>query len=245
MHIVGVDVGGSGIKAALVDTSSGELLTERHRIPTPQPATPDAVARTVAEVVALSGGSGPVGAGFPAALRDGTSLTATNIDDGFVGVDVAALFTKRCGRPVALLNDADAAGLAEATFGAAKGVSGTVLILTVGTGIGSSLCVDGRLVPNTEFGHLRFKGDIAEAYASDAARQRAGLKWVEWGKRFNAYLKHMETVLYPSRIVVGGGAARKFEKFAPSLNLSTPVVPATLGNMAGLVGAALHAERSL
>jgi polyphosphate glucokinase len=245
MHIVGVDVGGSGIKAALVDTSSGELLSERHRIPTPQPATPDAVARTVAEVVALSGGDGPVGAGFPAALRDGISLTATNIDAGFVGVDVAALFTKRCGRPVALLNDADAAGLAEATFGAAKGVSGTVLILTVGTGIGSSLCVDGRLVPNTEFGHVRFKGDIAEAHVSDAARQRDGLKWVEWGKRFNAYLKHMETVLYPSLIVVGGGAARKFEKFAPSLSLSTPVVPATLGNLAGLVGAALHAERSL
>jgi polyphosphate glucokinase len=244
MHIVGVDVGGSGIKAALVDTSSGELLTKRHRIPTPQPATPEAVAATVADVVALSGGDGPVGAGFPAALRDGVSLTATNIDDGFVGVDVAALFSEACGRPVAVLNDADAAGLAEATFGAAKGVSGTVLILTVGTGIGTSLCVDGRLVPNTEFGHVRFKGDIAEAFVSDAARQRDGLKWAEWGKRFNAYLRHLETLLYPSRIVVGGGASRRFEKFAASLSVATPVVPATLGNMAGLVGAALHAERA-
>jgi len=244
MHIVGVDVGGSGIKGALVETETGELVAERLRIETPQPATPAAVAEVVAQVVSGCGGTGPVGAGFPAALRDGVSLTATNIDDGFVGQDVASLFAQACGRPVAVLNDADAAGLAEATFGAAKGVGGTVLILTVGTGIGTSLCVDGQLVPNTEFGHVLFEGGIAEAYASDAARKRDGLKWAEWGARFDAYLRHLETLLYPSRIVVGGGAARKFDKFAGSLTLTTPVVPAALGNQAGLVGAALHALRT-
>ncbi|RKY17101.1 MAG: ROK family protein [Planctomycetota bacterium] len=245
MQITGIDVGGTGIKGAQVDTETGELLTKRQRMLTPQPATPAAVAEAVAEMVAACGSEGPVGVGFPAAMRDGVALTASNLHPSFVGVDVAALLTAACGRPVAVLNDADAAGLAEASFGAARGQAGTVLVITVGTGLGTALCVDGRLVPNTEFGHVLLHGDIAEAYASDSARKRDDLNWKTWAGRFDEYLQHLRSILYPSRFVIGGGAAKKFERFGPHLTVETPVVPATLGNQAGLVGAAMHAEREL
>ncbi len=243
MKIVGIDVGGSGIKGALIDTETGELRSERVRLATPQPATPAAVSATVAEVVAACGGSGPVGVGFPAALRDGVALTATNIDSSFIGTDLSRLFSESCGRPAAVINDADAAGLAEVSLGAARGRSGVVLVITVGTGIGSALCVDGRVVFNCELGHLEMHGDLAERYASDAARKRDDLGWKRWGARFDEYLHVLERLLYPELIVVGGGAVKKWHRFAPTLTVKTEVVPAALGNLAGMVGAALHARR--
>ena len=247
MEIVGIDVGGSGIKGARVDTATGKLLTERHRIKTPKPATPAAVATTVAQVVAASdvgaaGSPGPIGVGFPVALRDGLALTATNIDDSFVGADVATLFSQSCGRPAFALNDADAAGLGEAHFGAARDIAGTVVLITIGTGLGSSLVVDGKLVPNTELGHLRFHESIAEAYASDSVRKRLDLDWETWGRRFNEYLRHLDFVLHPRRIVLGGGGSKKWHKFEHLLDVDCEVVPAVLGNEAGIIGAAIWAE---
>ena len=242
MEIVGIDVGGSGIKGALINTETGSLISDRVRLSTPKPATPRSVAATVAEVVAACGGDGAVGVGFPAAQRDGVALTATNIDPSFIGTDLSRLFSDCCGRPVAVINDADAAGLAEVSFGAARGRSGVVLLITVGTGLGSALCVDGRVVFNSELGHLELHGDLAERYASDSARKRDDLGWKRWGARFDEYLHLLERVLYPELIVVGGGAVKKWERFAPTLTVKTEVVPAALGNLAGMVGAAVHAR---
>ena len=225
----------------MVDTTSGELLTDRHRIETPQPSTPDAVAGVVADLVAHHGYEGPVGCTFPAVVRRGVVETAANVDDSWIGTDADALFTERLGMDVTMLNDADAAGLAEMRFGAGRGRDGVVLLLTFGTGIGSALIVDGRLVPNTELGHLQLDGVDAEDRAASRWRDDEGLSWEEWAGRVNRYLEHVELVLPPDLFIIGGGVSRKADEFFPYLSPRTPFVAAHLRNNAGIVGAALAA----
>ncbi len=240
--ILGIDIGGSGIKGAPVDVERGVLVAERQRIPTPQPARPKAVARVVGELVAHFGWSGPVGCAFPAVIKDGVARTAANVDDSWIGTDGRRLFERRTACPVTLLNDADAAGLAEMRFGAGRGRSGLVIMLTLGTGIGSALFMDGRLVPNTELGHLLIRGKAAEKRASDRARSQQGLSWKKWARRVDEYLGYVEDLLSPELFILGGGVSKKHEKYLPHLKNDTPVVPAEMRNEAGIVGAALAAK---
>ncbi|MBE0640784.1 MAG: ROK family protein, partial [Bacteroidales bacterium] len=203
MKRLGIDIGGSGIKAAVVDTTTGELIGERLRIPTPQPSTPSALAAAVASAAHQLQWQGPAGIGFPAAITQGIVRTATNIDKQWIGMDAVQLFSEALGHPCAVLNDADAAGLAEIAFGAGRDVKGIVIVLTLGTGIGSAVFNDGVLQPNTELGHLLFKGDIAERYTSDAARKSSGLSWKKWGKRLDSYLHYVEDLFWPQLIILG------------------------------------------
>ncbi len=247
---LGIDIGGSGIKAALVDVGTGELLAKRVRLPTPQPSTPAAVAETVAEVCAMVLAKQPdvapraAGATFPAVVRGGVTLSAANVDKAWIGEQAEARLSEVLARPVRLLNDADAAGLAEVGFGAARDVAGVVLVLTLGTGIGSALFIDGELVPNTELGHLEFRGhDSVEDWVSDRARQAESLSWKRYGRRLDAYLHHLERLFSPRLIVLGGGISKHFEqKMAPRLSLETSVTAAALRNDAGIVGAAWYAH---
>lgn len=243
-HPLGIDVGGSGVKGAPVDLTTGELVTDRLRIDTPQPATPAAVADVVAQIAehfADQTGDSPVGVTIPGIVRRGVMYSAANIDKSWIGTDVDALFSDRLGRPVTVLNDADAAGVAEMHYGAAKGVPGTVFLATLGTGIGTALLVDGVLVPNCELGHLELDGCDAESRAAASAREREKLKWDEWAKRLQRYFSHIEMLFSPDLIVVGGGVSRKADKFLPLLKLTAPIIPATLRNQAGIVGAAYFA----
>ena len=239
-HAFGIDIGGSGIKGAPVDLRTGEFTADRLRIPTPQPATPEAVAVTVAELLGsfdLPMGT-PIGLTFPAVIQHGVARTAANVDDSWIGTDVPAVIREATDRTVVAVNDADAAGYAETLYGAAKGVPGTVLVVTLGTGIGSCLVVDGTLVPNTELGHLEVDGADAETRASDAARERDDLGYPAWAERLERYFRAVEDLLWPDLIVVGGGVSKKHELFLPLLDLRTPIVPAALRNAAGIVGAA-------
>lgn len=247
MHALGVDIGGTGIKGAPVDIGTGELLAERIRIPTPQPSTPDAVAEVVAEVVAgfddVAAGD-PVGCTFPAVVKRGVTLTAANVDKSWIGCDADALFTERLGRDVHMMNDADAAGVAEMRFGAGRGHDGVVLVATLGTGIGTALFVDGTLVPNTELGHIQLHGQDAEDLASERARIEADLSWKKYAARLDEFLAAMEAFVNPDLIILGGGGSKKADKFLPMLERTCPVVPAELRNQAGIVGAAMAvAER--
>jgi len=238
----GVDIGGSGIKGAPVDLATGAFQTERVRVPTPQPSTPEAVADIVVEVVHSFGdasGTGPIGVTFPAVIQHGVAKTAANVDQAWVDTDVDALLTERLGRVVHVVNDADAAGYAETRYGAARGVRGVVFVATLGTGIGSALVVDGVLVPNTELGHLEVGGKDAETRAADSVREREELSWSDWAKRLQKYFKTVENLFWPDLIIVGGGVSKKSEKFLPLLELRTPIVPAGLRNDAGIIGAAL------
>lgn len=239
MRVFGLDVGGSGIKGAPVDTETGELLAERVRVKTPQPATPDAIVETAVRVVEESGWDGPVGCGFPAVVKDGVVHTAANIDKSNIGFDLGSALEKELGTAVSAINDADAAGLAEMRWGAGRGVEGVVLMLTLGTGIGSSLFVGGRLVPNTEFGHIEIRGQEAEHRAADGARKREDLSWKQYAERLDEYLHRIEDLLWPDLIVVGGGISKKAEKFFPHLTARTEVVTAKMRNEAGIAGAAL------
>ncbi|MBB5235252.1 polyphosphate--glucose phosphotransferase [Deinococcus budaensis] len=243
--ILGIDIGGSGIKGAPVDTQTGTLVAERHRIATPEGARPDDVKGVVAELVQHFGHAGPVGVTFPGIVQRGKTLSAANVDKGWIGLDADALFTEATGREVHLINDADAAGVAEARFGAGAGVPGVVLVLTFGTGIGSALIHDGQLVPNTELGHLWLKGDRhAESWASDRARERDDLNWKQWSKRAGTYLQHLELLFSPDLFVIGGGVSKRADKWGPHLQPErTKLVPATLQNDAGIVGAAMMAAR--
>ncbi|PAP77433.1 polyphosphate--glucose phosphotransferase [Rubrivirga marina] len=246
--ILGVDIGGSGIKGAPVHTKKGILLEERHRIPTPQPATPKAVAETMRQVMEAHGWKKALGCTVPGRVVRGIVQTAANIDDSWIGTDAQKLFSDTCGVPVAVLNDADAAGLAEMTFGAGKGANGTVLLLTFGTGIGSALFTDGHLVPNTEFGHIKFDKRIAEHVAADSIRSKEHLSWERWAKkRVRPVLAMYEFILSPDLIIVGGGVSRpdRWEQFGKFLDTKARIVPAALGNEAGIVGAALAARRML
>ncbi|OKK06259.1 polyphosphate glucokinase [Streptomyces sp. CB03234] len=243
MNVFGVDIGGSGIKGAPVDLERGDLAEPRHKVLTPQPATPDGVAGCVAEVVAHFGWSGPVGVTFPGVVTGSTIRTAANVDKGWVGVDATALLGDRLGgMPVTILNDADAAGIAEMTFGAGRGRKGTVIVLTFGTGIGSAVFTDGRLVPNTELGHLELDGHEAEKRASTKVKDDKDLSWEDWAHRVQKYLAHVEMLFSPELFIVGGGVSRKAEKFLPLIQgVRAEIVPAELQNNAGIVGAAMAA----
>lgn len=239
---LGIDVGGSGVKGAIVDLDTGELVTERHRIETPQPATPDAVADTVAALVGHFAWDGPVGLALPSVITGGVTRTAANIDPSWVGADAGALFSARLGgRPVTLLNDADAAGLAEATFGAGKDRPGVLMLLTFGTGIGSAIIHNGVLLPNTELGHLEVGGKEAEHRAAASVRERLELSWGDWAAEVSEVLATLEALFWPDLFIVGGGVSRKHAKWVPLLTNRTPVVPAALLNSAGIVGSACAA----
>jgi polyphosphate glucokinase len=240
---IGVDIGGTGIKGAHVDTETGTLVTERIRLPTPSPATPDAVAEAVTGLVAQIGGDAPVGLTLPAVVRDGTVETASNIDHTWIGTDAVQLFSDAIGRPVSVVNDADAAGVAEGRFGAGRDIAGLVAVITLGTGIGSALIVDGVLVPNTELGHLPLHHGDAEDWAADSVREQEELSWKKYAQRLQEFLELVERVLWPSLIVIGGGVSKRASKFLPFVELRTPVVPASLQNEAGIVGAALFAPK--
>ncbi len=242
MHVLGIDIGGSGIKAAPVDTTKGTLLTERVKVETPHPAQPDAVAAVVAQHVKNFEWSGPVGITFPGVVVNGVTMTAANLDPAWIGMDTRALFNKASDASTSLVNDADAAGLAEMKFGAGAGHQGTVLMLTFGTGIGSALFRDGILVPNTEFGHIEIRGRDAEKRASERAKELHDLSWGKWAGRVDEYLHHIDGLTAPDLIIIGGGISRKADKFLPLLtSLRATVVPAAMQNNAGIVGAALWA----
>ncbi len=239
-QVLGIDIGGTGIKGAPVDVAAGGLTTERRKLDTPHPAKPDAVAKVVQELVTGFGWSGPIGCTFPGVIASGVVRTAANVDPDWIGVNAADLFGQATGQPVAVVNDADAAGLAEMKFGAGVGQRGTVLMLTFGTGIGSALFIDGILVPNTEFGHIEVRGKDAEKRASELVRETRDLSWGKWAGRVDEYLEHMERLLSPTLIIIGGGISKRSEKFLPLLTgLQAPVVPAKMLNDAGIVGAAM------
>lgn len=245
MNILGVDIGGSGIKGAVVNTETGELLCERIRIDTPQPATPAAVAEALKALAQQLNWQGPIGCGFPAAIQHGVARTAANIDASWLGLEVAQYFSTALGQPVYVANDADVAAMAEMTFGAGKGKQGVVLLVTIGTGLGTAFFNKGVLFPNTELGHILIKSMPAEHYASDAVRKKEDLSWTEWGRRFDRYLCRMENLFWPDLIILGGGASKKLDKFMSELSVKAPVVPAQFLNQAGIVGAALFALSEL
>lgn len=246
--VIGIDIGGTGIKGGIVDLAAGVIVGERYRVETPQPATPEAVAVVVADIVAeLSNREGapsetlPIGVTFPAIIQHGVARSAANVDESWIDTDVDALFTKVLGRDVHVINDADAAGLAEVQYGAGKGVDGTVLVITLGTGIGSAFIFDGKLVPNAELGHLEIDGHDAETQASAVARERLGLDWDEYSVKLQRYFSHVEFLFSPELFIVGGGISKRSKDFLPNLKLRTPIIPAELRNHAGIVGAALQA----
>ena len=242
--VLGIDIGGSGIKGALVDVDAGKLVEQRYRIPTPQPSKPKKVAKVVKQITDLFEWNGPVGATFPAILRDGVVHSAANVSKKWIGTDGRTLFEERTGLRFELINDADAAGIAEMTYGAGKGRDGTVLMLTLGTGIGSALFHDGVLVPNTELGHLIFKGSDAEHYAAESVREEEDLSWKKWGKRVARDLDHVEFLFSPDLIIIGGGVSKKHEKYFRYFETDAQIVPAQMLNEAGIIGAALVAQRA-
>jgi polyphosphate glucokinase len=244
MQVLGLDIGGSGIKGAIIDASSGEMVTPRKRIPTPEGAEPAAMAEAVEQIVRHFAWSGPIGCGFPAVIKDGVVHTAANIAPSWVGTDAAQLFSAAAGSPVLMLNDADAAGIAEMHLGAGRGKGGLVLMITIGTGLGTALFMDGRLVPNTELGHIEIRGKEAEARASDGVRARKSLSWGAWAIRFDEYLCRLSALLWPDLIILGGGGSRSFEKFGAKLTVGVETVPARLRNEAGMVGAAMAAAEA-
>jgi len=242
MNVLGIDVGGSGIKGAPVDIETGLLLADRIRIKTPNNAEPAPVAAVVAEIVKSFAWKGPIGIGFPAPIKEGVTLMAANVSDDWVGVNANDLLTKATGCDCTMINDADAAGFAEMKFGAGKGHQGTVIMITLGTGIGTALFHRGKLLPNTEFGHLIIDGKDAEHRASDAARKNEDLSWKKYARRLNTFLAEMEKLFWPDLFIIGGGVSKKSEKYVPLLEIETPVVPAQFLNEAGIVGAALAAK---
>lgn len=246
MELLGLDIGGSGIKGAIVDTATGELKTERLRLETPSPSTPEAVCETIKTLVNQIGYTGPIACGFPARVINGQVLSAANIDKSWINVPIEQLLSEKLGTQVFVANDADVAGLAEMRFGAGRNEKGKVLIVTIGTGLGTAMFYQGVLLPNFELGHLVLHGDDAEAYCSDAARKKLDLKWKDFGKRFNEYLERLEFLVQPDLFILGGGGSKKFEKFSEYLKLqSARVIPAETLNLAGIIGAALYCEDRL
>ncbi len=241
--ILGIDIGGTGIKGAPVDLVKGTLLAERFRLETPQPATPQAVANTVNELLKHFRWKGPIGCTLPAVVKNGTVLTAANIDKSWLGVDAPKLLRQTCKQNFVVLNDADAAGLAEMAYGAGKNAKGLVLIVTLGTGIGTALFYNGHLLPNSELGHLEIDSEDAENSASNRVREEEELSWKKWAKHVNRYLKTLEKLLWPDLIIIGGGVSKQSDKFIPRLDVRAKVVPAKLLNEAGIVGAALGATQ--
>lgn len=242
MKVLGIDIGGTGIKGAVVDVKRGVLKTDRLRLLTPKPATPAAVTTVIETLVKHFEWDGPIGCTFPGVIVDGTVHTAANLEPEWIGTDAASLFADATGCHVTLVNDADAAGLAEVAFGAAEHEKGSVILATLGTGIGSAVVHGGRLVPNTELGHLLLNGSDAEKYAADSVREAEELSWEDWGARVGEYLTLVENLLWPDLFIIGGGVSKKSEKFFPHLQCRTPVVAARLLNLAGIVGAALASD---
>lgn len=244
----GIDIGGSGIKGALVDLATGRLSGERLRIDTPRPATPDAIADVVAEIVQTFDWAGPIGITVPCVVQQGVAKTAANVDPSWIGTDADELFAKRLGRDtedIMMLNDADAAGIAEVRFGDERSRRGVVLLLTFGTGIGSALFVDGRLVPNTEFGHIEVDGEDGEKRAAASVKDREDLSYPEWAERVTRYLTTLERSIWPDLVIVGGGVSKRAEKWVPLLKVRSTISVATLKNHAGIVGAAAAAARGI
>jgi len=245
MELLGIDIGGTGIKGAIVDTLTGELLSKRERIDTPQPADPANLAKTVVRIVKHFDYKGPVGCGFPAVIKNGVALTAGNIDPECKGTNVEKLFSKASGCKFTVLNDADVAGIAEMKLGAGVDQMGTVILITVGTGLGSGVFYDGILIPNIELGMIFGKNGLPiESYASDKARKKNELSWDEWGKRFNFFLNHINTTFTPDLFILGGGVSKKFDKFSNLISVKTPVIIANFKNNAGIIGAAIAAEQN-
>lgn len=243
MQILGIDIGGSGIKGAPINVETGEFVAERHRLETPQPAKPQAVAEVVVELVRYFNWHGPVGCTFPAIVKQGVVYSAANVDKAWIGTDAQQLLGRRTDNPIIVINDADAAGIAEMKFGAGRGHEAEiVMMLTLGTGIGSALFVNGTLVPNTELGHLYINGKEAEHIASDRVRREEELGWKKWSKRLNAYLEHLDFLFSPDLFIIGGGVSKKYDKFFPYLGAHGKIVPAQLRNDAGIIGAALAAR---
>ncbi len=246
--VIGIDIGGTGIKGGIVDLVAGEIVGERYRVPTPQPSTPEAVAEVVSHIVAelstrpnAPAADVPIGVTFPAIIQHGIARSAANVDQSWVNTDVDGLFSKVLGRDVHVINDADAAGLAEVRYGAGKGIDGTVLVITLGTGIGSAFIFDGKLVPNAELGHLEIDGYDAETRASAVARERDGIDWDEYAVRLQRYFSHVEFLFSPELFIIGGGISKRSKEYLPGLDLRTRIIPAELKNQAGIVGAALQA----
>jgi polyphosphate glucokinase len=237
--VLGIDIGGTGIKGSLVDIGSGKLLEERYRIDTPKGGKVEDIAASVGEIVKHFKWKGKIGCTLPAVVQSGVVRTAANISKKWIGVNGLTLLSKATKCSVALLNDADAAGVAEMKFGAGKGRSGVVLLVTLGTGIGTALFVDGKLVPNTELGHLIVREKDAEEFASNRVREEKDLSWKKWAKNVDEYLEYIESLIWPNCIIIGGGVSKSAEKFIPRISINAKVVPAKLLNDAGIVGAAL------
>lgn len=245
-HAFGIDIGGSGVKGAAVDLTTGELLHDRIKLMTPQPATPRAVADTVAELVKVADWDGPVGLTLPCVVLDGVAHTAANVDRAWIGTDTVGLFTEALDdRPVTVLNDADAAGLAEDCFGAARDFAGMVMLLTFGTGIGSALLYHGTLVPNTELGHLEVGGMETEHRAAASIKERDGLSFEQWAAQVSTVLVGLENLFWPTVFVVGGGISREADRWIPLLTNRTPVIAGDLRNTAGIVGAAMAVQAGI
>jgi polyphosphate glucokinase len=242
MQVLGIDIGGSGIKGAPVDLETGDLLATRYRIPTPESAKPRPMAEVVQKIVRRFDWQGPLGVGFPAVIRNGVVRSAANIHNKWIGTQLSDLLFETTGCPTYVINDADAAGLAEMTYGAGRDQQGVVLVVTVGTGLGTAVFTDGHLLPNTEFGHIEIDCIDAETRASDAARKQEKLSWKQWAMRLDEYLLSLERLLWPDLIILGGGVAKKHEKFFHYLSVEAQVLPAALLNEAGIVGAALAAH---
>ena len=243
MEILGIDIGGSGIKGAPVDITTGELLTDRYRIPTPTPSEPDQITEAVNQLVEHFDWKGPVGCGFPTVIHHGKSVARGNIDKSWKGVQVDELFRNRTGLSFTVINDADAAGLAEMAYGSGKGKMGLVIMVTIGTGLGSGVFFNGQLIPNFELGRIYYKtGELIEYFASDAARQKEQLSYKTWGKRFNKYLKHLVRIFSPDLFILGGGASKKFDRFSSYITIDVPILIAEKQNDAGIIGAAVAAK---
>jgi polyphosphate glucokinase len=245
MEILGIDIGASGIKGAPVDTELGSLLAERYRLPTPEIAKPGPMIELIGTIASHFKWSGGIGCGFPGVIIDGITLTAANLHQKWVGLDAARQIAEKTACPVCLINDADAAGLAEMKFGAGRGHMGVVLIVTIGTGLGTALFTNGHLLPNSELGHIELGGEEAEWRASDAARKREELSWKKWGERFNRYLQELEKLVSPNLIILGGGSSKRFNEYNQYLKVRAKIVPAQLLNDAGIVGASLAAQDSM
>lgn len=243
MEYLGIDIGGSGIKGAPVDLEAGVLTAPRHRILTPEPASPEPMVEVIAQITRHFNWHGPIGCGFPGIVIDGVIGSAANLSKKWVDLNAAQLIGQATGCPTTMVNDADAAGIAEMTFGAGQGRKGLVIIVTIGTGLGTALFINGRLVPNCELGHIEIGGVDAETTTSDAARKREDLSWKKWGKRFDLYLNTLEKLFSPQLFILGGGASKKFDDFRPYLNVKAEILQARLMNEAGIVGAALAAHR--
>ncbi|OFX85909.1 MAG: polyphosphate glucokinase [Bacteroidetes bacterium GWF2_33_16] len=243
MEVLGIDIGGSGIKGAIVNTDTGEFVSDRYRIETPKPATPKEITASIKKITAFFNWKGKVGCGFPAVIQSGVIKTAANIDKSCIGANANKIFSKATNCKVKVFNDADAAGFAELTFSEVKNQKGLTIFLTIGTGIGSALFKDGMLIPNTELGHIYMKnGLVGEKYTSDATRKEKDLDWKAWSNHFDEYLKYLEKLFYPDLFIIGGGISKKLDKISPFLTIKTKFKPAKLLNNAGIIGAALLAK---